>query len=404
MECTISEECGIKWLNITGRIDGMTCGEIRRNIQALINGGHRIFTANLSGVNYVSSAGLRVFLEAQKQLNPVGGSVYLYGLADNVLKIFEMSGLLTLFRIFSKKDEIEAALKTVTSTAEVETREVRGIAMEHMRKEAPRGSLRVIGSQTNLLYSKYTEKDVETLTANDMQFGFGMATLGDEYDEYKNLFGEALVMNRNLFFYPAVKHPVADFMLCQQDGANPEYRFLNGLGFSGSCHHTLSFESGDGSIDMTGLIGALFEFSSQNLLGIVLLAESKGFWGMNIKKSPIMENRPENGMDILDAVNFAEWMNFPVEPGEFNHIIACAGIAVKDPSVLEPELADLFAKGYPFHLHGAVFSKGPLGKDVRLFERELNRVLTELEISKVQHVLGQSLLGSGMAGIIELKG
>ena len=404
MECTISEEFGIKWLNISGRIDGLTCGEIRQHLQALINGGQRIFTANLSGVNYISSAGLRVFLEAQKQLNQVGGAIYLYGLPENVLNIFEMSGFLALFRAFSTREEIEVCLNTGTSDVEVETREVMGVVIQHIKKEAPPGTLRVIGSQMNLLDSNYSEKDVTTLAANDIQFGFGMATLGDEYEEYKNLFGEALVMNRNLFFYPAVEHPVVDFMLCQQDGANPEYRFLNGLGFSGSCHHILSFESRDGFIDMTGLISALFEFSSQNILGIVLLAESKGFWGMNMKKSPIMENRPENGRDILDATNFAEWMNFPVEPGEFNHIIACAGIAVKNTSALEPKLADLLAKGYHFHLHGGVFSKGPLGKDVSLFERELNRVLTEPDISKVQHVLGQSRLGSGMAGIIELRG
>jgi hypothetical protein len=37
------------------------------------------------------------------------------------------------------------------------------------------------------------------------------------------------------------------------------------------------------------------------------------------------------------------------------------------------------------------------------FEKELKRVVNELEVSKVQHVLGQSKFGSGMAGLIELR-
>ena len=404
MECTIREEHGIKWLKVSGRIDGMTSGEVRRYLQALIDQGQRVFTVDFEAVNYISSAGLRVFLAAQKQLNRVGGEVYLFGLPENVRDVFDMSGFLNLFRAFSSRDEIGTILAKAVSGPEKETREIPGGLMQWVRQEGPLGDLRVIGSQKKLLSSDYGEEDVATLTAGEIQFGLGMATLGHEYEEYKNLFGEALVMNRNLFFYPAVRHPVVDFMLCGPGGVDPEYHFLNGLGFSGPFHHILSFESTADFIELPDLIKSLSELSSQNILGVVLLAESKGFWGMNMKRAPILENRPQNGKDILDEENFPEWMNFPLEAGEFNHIIACAGIVVKDRDRLEPELAETLAKGQAFHLHGGVFDKGPLSKDVGLFEQELERVLTEVELSKVQHVLAQSRLGSGLAGIIELKG
>jgi anti-anti-sigma factor len=404
MECTISEEPGGKWLNVSGRIDGMTSGEIRRQLQVLIDEGQRVFIVDLEAVNYISSAGLRVFLSAQKQLNRVGGEIHLFGLPENVRAVFEMSGFLKLFRTFSSREEIEKTLTKAGFGPEVETREIAGGVIRFIRQPGPPGILRVIGSQKNPLSSDYEEKDVETLSAGEIQFGLGMAALGDEYEEYKNLFGEALVINRNLFFYPAVRHPVVDFMIRGQGGADPEYRFLNGVGFSGSFHHILSFESTSGFIELSNLIKSLSELASENILGLVLLAESKGFWGMNMKKTPITENKPKNGKNILDEENFPEWMNFPLEPGEFNHIIACAGIAVKDRSLLEPRLSESLAQGQAFHLHGGVFAKGPLGKDVNLFELEMERVLTEVELSKVQHVLAQSRLGSGLAGLIELKG
>jgi anti-anti-sigma factor len=403
MEFSIDEDLGVQWLKVKGRIDGITCGEVRRQLNHLIDQGHRTFIAQLGDVHYISSAGLRDFLEVQKQLKKVEGEIFLFGLTGAVMKAFEMSGFLMLFRVMSSREEMVAALKPADFTLEVESTDVIGISFRRIQRDGPPGDMKIIGSQKGLRSSGYTEADVVTLAANDIQYGFGLATLGDEYEEYKNLFGEALVLNRSLFFYPAAKHPVADFMLCAQTSSNPEYRFLNGARFSGPFHHVLFFESGEEAVEIPRLIHALFELSGGNVLGIVLLASSKGFWGMNIRKSPIGENRPENGKDIFDRTNFPQWMNFPVEPGEFNHIIACAGVAVRDRGAARPEIASLLPEGAHFHLHGAVFPKGPLSKEVVQFEKELNRVVNELEVSKVQHVLGQSRFGSGMVGVIELR-
>ena len=403
MECSVYEELGIRWVKIAGRIDGMTCGEVRRQMDDLVQQGQRFFAAHLQEVNYISSAGLRVFLEVQKQLKRVGGEMLLFGLSGNVLKTFDMSGFLTMFQTFARREEVEAALKGGSTPVGVEATEVLGIPFQHVRKEAPPGELRVIGSQEKLLFSGYTQSDVIHLRGDDVQQGFGLATLGDEYEEYKNLFGEALVLNRNLFFYPATKHPVADFMLCGKDSEGIEYRFLNGAGFRGSCQHVLSFEGVEGAVDLSRLVQALFHFTERNVVGIVLLAESRGLWGMNIRKSPVIENRPVDGKEIFDRTHFQEWMNFPVEPGEINHVVACVGIAVREPGRARPEIAGLIAEGQRFHMHGAVFSKSPLSKDVRQYEKELDRIVNELEVTKVQHVLGQSRFGSGMVGLFELN-
>ncbi|RJR41118.1 MAG: anti-sigma factor antagonist [Desulfobacteraceae bacterium] len=403
MECTAREDLGVQWLKIKGRIDGLSSGELRRLINDLVNRGHRIFVVELGDVNYISSAGLRVFLEAQKQLRNVEGEIFLFGLAGTGMKTFEMSGFLPLFKSMSSRIEVEAALKPADTHLEVESREVMGISFRHIKRDGLPADLKIIGSQERLRSSTYTEADVITLPANEIPYGFGLAALGDAYDEYMNLFGEALVLNRNLFFYPCAKNPVADFMLCTQSSSNPDYRFLNGIGFSGPFHHILSFESDGDPVEVPRLVQALLEFAKGNIVGVVLLAESKGFWGMNIRKSPIIGNKPGNGMDIFDRTNFREWMNFPVEPGELNNIVACAGIAVRDRNAARVEFTGFLPEGSCFHMHGAVFPNAPLSKEAAQFEKELNRIVSELEVSKVQHVLGQSKFGSGMAGLIELR-
>ena len=59
---------------------------------------------DLAGVDYVSSAGLRVILLAGKRLKAGGGRLALAGLRDNVREVFEMSGFLTLFPVLPTVD------------------------------------------------------------------------------------------------------------------------------------------------------------------------------------------------------------------------------------------------------------------------------------------------------------
>jgi len=124
---------------------------------------------------------------------------------------------------------------------------------------------------------------------------------------------------------------------------------------------------------------------------------------MHLKNSPILENQPENGREIFDPINFVDWINFPVEPADINRIIAATGIAIRDMSRERREVQGLFSKGNCFHVHGGVFSQEPLSKKIEQFENELIRVLTELEVYKVQHILGKSKFSSGMVGLVELS-
>ncbi|MFH1742515.1 MAG: STAS domain-containing protein [bacterium] len=402
--CTITDELGAKWVNVKGRIDGMTAPEIQQHINDLILRGDRTLVANMEEVNYVSSAGLRIFLVSQKQLTTVGGTFILYKVSDQVLEVFRMSGLDRVFNILSTREEIEQALQSEIEPPSIHTKEIQGISMHYMKKETPPGTLRVIGSQDRLLHSQYTEKDVVPVRANDVQFGTGLATLGDNYEDYKNFFGEAVIINRNFFFYPAVKRPAVDFMLCSQEDSSLEYKFLHGFGFDGSYQYIASFESAEGFVELTHLVDALLDISDANLLGIVILAESSGLWGMHLKQIPTIENEMADGEDIFDSTHFSEWMNFPVDPVDVHNIVAGVGIVVKDKTLESPEIQDLFAKKNNYHLHAGVFSKEPLSKKIDQFEHELKRILTELEVSRVQHILGQTRFNSGMVGIIELKG
>jgi len=53
-------------------------------------------TLDFKGVNYISSMGLRVLLQAKKEIKADGGSLNIINMRDSVREIFEMTGFLNL--------------------------------------------------------------------------------------------------------------------------------------------------------------------------------------------------------------------------------------------------------------------------------------------------------------------
>ena len=124
---------------------------------------------------------------------------------------------------------------------------------------------------------------------------------------------------------------------------------------------------------------------------------------MHLKRVPILEQRPDNGKEIFDSLNFFNWIDFAFEPTDVNHIIAGAGIAIRDKNLVSSLIQALLSEGNHFHIHAGIFQKGPFNQKLDDFEKELTRILTELEASKIQHLLGQSQFARGMVGIIEIQ-
>ena len=83
-------------IEVTGRVDTTTAPELEAGLRL---DGNETLTLDLSGVPYMSSAGLRCLLAAQKRLMAGGGAMTVVGIqpaVKEVLDITGMSGILTL--------------------------------------------------------------------------------------------------------------------------------------------------------------------------------------------------------------------------------------------------------------------------------------------------------------------
>jgi anti-anti-sigma factor len=402
-EYTITHEAFGQCVTAKGRIDALSASELQKVFQQLILEGGRVLLADLSGVHYISSAGLRVFITTQKELKKVGGEMLLAGFTPQVFDVFKVSGVDQFFRIVSGAGGIGAQASDHLETARGHLIRTGQASIEYIDTAAPAGSLFLVGSTDKMENAAYTEADVVAVGTSRMRSGCGLAALGESFDDYQNLFGEAMVVNGNFFYYPAVRHPSVDYMLNAHSDHDATYKFLHGFGVSGEPRYILSFKSDNGAPDLTGLINSFLAISRTNLIGVTMLAESKGVWGMNIRKPPMENPQTARHESIFSSRLFPDWFDFPVEPADTGAVVAATGIAARNPRDLPGPLQSLFSGGNLFHLHGGIFDKAPISNNLQDFDRELARVFNELDVFKIQHLLGQSRFACGMASLTEIE-
>ena len=98
------QQDGVRLLALSGRLDTETAADVELALQDLLAAGERRFLVDLSGIGYVSSAGLRVLLALAKKLDGGKGELKLCGLNASVRQVFDMTGFSKLFAIFPNRD------------------------------------------------------------------------------------------------------------------------------------------------------------------------------------------------------------------------------------------------------------------------------------------------------------
>ena len=99
MEITSSEINGVAVLKLSGRLDGVAAPELEKKLSETVAAGTERLVFDCSGVEYASSAGLRVFLLAAKQMKTRGGRCGFAALTPALREVFLVSGFLDIFEV-----------------------------------------------------------------------------------------------------------------------------------------------------------------------------------------------------------------------------------------------------------------------------------------------------------------
>lgn len=100
---------GVSVVKLLGTIDGSSAPVAQEEIVPLLSPGCRV-VLDLSGVDFMSSAGLRLMLLIFRQVTSQGGKVALTGLSDDIKDTMALTGFLDFFTM---ADTVDAALQSV---------------------------------------------------------------------------------------------------------------------------------------------------------------------------------------------------------------------------------------------------------------------------------------------------
>ena len=89
-------------LNVSGRLDATTAGELEASLVPLIENDGKKIVLDLEGLEYISSAGLRIMLLGMKMIKKISGKLVICEMREHIREIFEIAGFLPIFFLFKQ--------------------------------------------------------------------------------------------------------------------------------------------------------------------------------------------------------------------------------------------------------------------------------------------------------------
>jgi anti-sigma B factor antagonist len=97
----------ISILRLKGFLDAHTAPNFEQAIQELIEENRYKIIISMSDLNYISSAGLGVFMGFIEEIRENEGDIKLCNMSDKVFKVFDLLGFPALYQIFKEEAEAE---------------------------------------------------------------------------------------------------------------------------------------------------------------------------------------------------------------------------------------------------------------------------------------------------------
>ncbi len=100
MDVSVERQDPVTVVAVAGSVDGSTSGALVASFREEVLAGRVLLVGDLSGVDYMSSAGLRALLETVKEARQRGGDLRLAAVRPDVLRVLDLSGFTRILKVF----------------------------------------------------------------------------------------------------------------------------------------------------------------------------------------------------------------------------------------------------------------------------------------------------------------
>lgn len=109
MKVQTRQENGIEIVQLEGSLDGKTAPEVREQLRPVLSRARKLIL-DLSGVDYLSSAGLRLLLLTYREVTAAQGKVVLLGVSRDIQTVMSHTGFLSFFTLADSPEQAAQAI------------------------------------------------------------------------------------------------------------------------------------------------------------------------------------------------------------------------------------------------------------------------------------------------------
>lgn len=383
---------------LEGRLDANWAGHLDDYLNGLVREGSYRLILNMAGVQYLSSAGIRILVGQYKKVKKIGGLFVLEDLSHAVSEVLEMVGMLSMLT-----ERVPEA--TQSDEAESSFWEIKGFKFENEILSGGQMKVNLGGNPALSLTSGFTSADNRKIKFSADHYAIGIGAIGDGFDDCKSRYGEFLALGEALVYKPSDGLKVPDYAI-KTGRLEPEINALYSLEAEGVFSNRISFEPLElsASISLDQLVAGLSQTSGQTQFVFLVIAESAGLVGASLNAPPV------EGKKLFEFPEIRENINFTTEPAYPKMLTISLGFYSMHPNdLLKPFLRPVAPRSPDYiHTHSAVFPFQALTKNessagklvLHLFESSIVQdVLHLINDSREITGLGQSTFKQGVAWI-----
>lgn len=371
MEITQTSSDGSLIICLVGRLDAGWSPMVQKEFDAAVRRGEHDIRLDMSGVTYISSAGLRVVLTLFKNLRGIGGSSVICAASPLVRSALQLAGLEMLMAETSIAAPTVSKSRTISSpNASYEVFSTGGSGI----------SLSAIGNPETL---KTGGNASQTLQFGENILALGIGALGADSPACDLLFGEFLAVAGVAAYQPSDGSRRPDFAVTKGD-LRPEGRLMFGLLGKGTFPLLVRFESrmGDRGVVLSELIATALELSGAPVAAIAAVTETDGLVGASLRQTPA----PSASDDRFAFPNIRDWLAFGNERMFRDSSSLLVGVAAREDSKYQEFLRPLAPKLFG-HFHAVAFPYRPLRKGLIKLEPTVAELFDGPPPQAVLHLL-----------------
>lgn len=425
MEITFEKQNVTIIVSLKGRLDAYGAKEFQEKINLNISEDILGVVFDMIGVDYLSSASLRVFLIVFKKLKKRGGTISLSNLQPYAENVLNISGFSEKFPIFESTGEALAFCAQsirekdyLDNWQNLEFAEVNIGSFRFIPGSDNKGTINVLGHVKDVLHASVTTSHLCSKRFFETEYSIGLGGLGERVDDYFKIMGEMITIGGTMVWLPTDGHDTPDFLIPKKDSGQVTIRTAFNASISGSFNELIMFESNaDDGTKITDLYRSLFDIAKKRnkafkgALGLAMLSRMGVVYSSGVTKSPVKDFAPANGEMIIHPENFPEWFEVDKEPRHSNVTALITGCGVDftmDLSHYDKEKFDAVFYTHPgnvgaqtelLHNHGVFFSELPMPEKCVNLKNEIQTVVDQGDFIDMRHLLDSSTITRAFIGI-----